>query len=579
MRRFLPLLALLAVAVFVAAWFEGRRPAPARLPPSPGFPSERPAEAALAVPVAREATPGVQLDGGEVRLVDGRPAVRGELWFDELSAEGTLVRERSATIRDGRYRIDGTRALRWLPRSAVLQGAPALVVAPLAPLEPGAAPPLVELRLLEAWRLRVVAAEDGVDLEGVEVLGLQSRDADGLILPRRRYGVARDAASPVVLPDPARRLWDEPLTAWVRAPGRAWGRIDLVRGAAAPAMLSLEPACSLVVDARALAASAGELVVSRIVEGRAQVVARAAWADEVAFEGLAPGEYSIETTHPGVAEPLRATLAPGVDSRAACKAASGFARRGPAVALKGELRLHPSWMDKSRSFAFALAGGGRHDRAPLGAAELKADGWSASFDLLVPEGAHDLLVDELWPAARVAAPSVGVRLELAPRVLASFVGAEQATLELRPADGPHDWRAATPGAASLDLPEGEWSLRSAAGSRVALAERRVSLVAPEATIVLDAAPRGIVRATLSQAGRARPFESHWQAWIVDEAGGALARLEPDARDGWMSAMAVAPEGRRLAIASFMVDGRATEVVRIEPLDAGEARTVRIEAPR
>lgn len=578
MRRFLPFLALLAAAVFVAAWFEGRRRTPPRVVE---FPADAPAPSGgpmLAAPIepagpVAEARP----DEGEVRLVDGRPAARGELWFDELSADGGLVRERKAAIRDGRYRLDGPRPLRLLPRAAQLAGAPAIVVAPLAPFEPDAAPPLVELRAMEPWRLRVVAAEDGVDLEEVEVCGLQARDDEGLVLPRTRYGVARDARSPVVLPDPPRRRWSEPSTAWVRAKGRAWGRIDLVRADESGATLALEPACRLVLDARALAgAPVRELVVARLDEGRARVVARAAWADEVAFDGLAPGEHAIEASGLGADSALRVALVGGAESRASFAAPGAVAPRGPAVALTGELSVHPSWMDKPRRFGLALVGGGRADRAPLGAPERRAGGWTRSFDLLVPEGAHELLVDDQWPVALVAAPGAALRLELPPRVRTSFVGGEQATLELRPARGEHEWRQAAPGATSLDLPEGEWSLRSARASPASIAERRVLLSAPEAVVELESAPRGVVRLEVAQDGRARPFEAHWGAWLVDGSGSSVERFAPDPLLRWSSAVAVPPEGAALRIPTFLVDGRPTREVHVAPLAKGEVRLVRIE---
>jgi hypothetical protein len=199
----------------------------------------------VAPPVERVVVPDPRADGVPTRRVDGAVVVSDSARVEHFTESGTgtaLVwigntgTLEKLAIEDGRWFLDVPLEARLGFQDFVLGGRTAKLGAESAPreiTEHGRV--TVNARWVDAAVLRVLAADTGLELDGVEVREIEN-DVAYPDLPRSPGATGQvlfaAAASPVELPTTRRPFQPAKAVLRVRAPGYAWGAItvDLLAG-------------------------------------------------------------------------------------------------------------------------------------------------------------------------------------------------------------------------------------------------------------------------------------------------------------------------------------------------------------
>ncbi|MEM7203710.1 MAG: RNA polymerase sigma factor [Planctomycetota bacterium] len=207
-------------------------------------------EGAAATPRARQSVPLAEAEPvpPPARTVRGRllvtdehgvvwPRTSGQFRLAVVSGEDAV--SRAVEVRDGQWSISVPPQARLRAYSFQVQDRLAVLDEPES-FAASDEPIDFHARFLGAVLLRVVDAASGAELPVVEVRSRARWRAFGADLHpgdhRAVASVARDVPSPVVLP-PAGR----PVAYWARAPGYAWGRIDVQHDRPGERTVTLDP--------------------------------------------------------------------------------------------------------------------------------------------------------------------------------------------------------------------------------------------------------------------------------------------------------------------------------------------------
>ena len=396
--RLLILAAALAILAAWTAWWLGETP---EIPSAVGLPAtEGPAPPRPQAPERAEAsTPALERELVARQSAEGtatkstRPTLRGRLVLVEVDgteragADGLLdctrwlpiPRNQLIPVTNGAWSIPGAeldeaRSISFegfrsgLRRAAI--ESPGGLIQP--PFETGL---LVKARLAPPQSLRILAAENGRDLEGI-VFASSSNPYDDC---ERHPGadveariLARDLRSPVLLEEPvlppqgSGQIGSDVL--WVGAPGRAWRRVELEFERGGEQTVQLDVGADLTLEVHGSQPDLeAKLVLRRVDEFDCPYLEMALSGDgSLQFSGLPVGSLRAAAELEGLAEPRPLALA-ALNLRAGlCAKATLELGRVSATQLaraSGTLFIHEAWKLTPTAIRFSSLDTPREARA------------------------------------------------------------------------------------------------------------------------------------------------------------------------------------------------------------------------
>lgn len=379
-------------------------------------------------------------DDGETVEVSGRLLLLDASGRAYEAVDGSMeVLGVEVPVRGGAWRARVPRGVPLLFSRILLGGRRAYAGDCLHPV-PTRGTLVVRARAARPSRLRVLDDATGAELRDVEVVRNRDWRRDGDIHPAgsaERERVAAGAASPVALPDA-----DDVATFWARAPGRAWGRVEIDHRAGGDRALRLPPGGSLEIVPRNLRPGTGTVLRLRR-EGAASrppcVELPAAPGRAARLDGLPEGAYVVSAEIGDAIAPA-ATLA----ATTAVVRADGVARvrfvlaEPPAppalVPLAGTLAMADAWISKAPRVRVERLEPSHDTGSRSARLERVGPGfwlWDAGP---VPAGAYAVAVDPTKTAVRVDVGPYGERT-------ARIEVADPADVEVRVLDAATGWPA------------------------------------------------------------------------------------------------------------------------------------------